>query len=610
LTTAVAASTAPSRTALRCALGVLAVAPAVYLLVAVQYSAITFPFWDHAELIRFLQAYYDGTLRLSDLWQPHNHSRPFTYRLAYVVNAVMTGWDIRSEYLLLLLSIYGAYAIHLRTLGRIGTHRASMSYACCAVVLSLFFFSPVGHNNHWWSMMLQLDLSSLFIAYALLRVSFDPDRWRTHVSAAIACWLATYTLTNGLIAFLAIISALWLARYPRLRPDRYIVFWLVNFAAVLAVYLPGLPHEPGGRPSVVALVEFCLVYLGAPLGGLIFFPYRGNFDLPQALLLNGVCGALLVAYSGWLLWKARDDVRRGEPSAMILLLLFLFAAGSAIATAWGRAAFDAYGIANANGSRYSIFSSYLIFGVIYRIAGLFARASTRSDTRWLGVAVMATLTVLGTITYARGWHVYAVAHDFNRELAVAYQSRGPAELDKYIFPDPSFVENLKSALARLELGPYRDLPSHRAELPRTNNFSAPVAFSAAARIVQRFKADRGGLKGIEIQTVTHGKRRGTVDMAWKLYEVAEGGARLYAAGVVPASRIGDWQTVRLRVGPAWNSAGREYELALEAVRADAGDTGVPAYEAVPHGDAMQLVQPDGTRRAGPGTLNVSLIYVD
>lgn len=599
----------PARTAATYLLYGLAFAPAAYLLVAVQYSAITFPFWDHAELIRFLQSYYDGTLRLSDLWQPHNHSRPFTYRLVYVVNAIVTGWDIRSEYVFLLLSIFGAYAIHLRALYRLDARHTRVGFAGGAAALSIFFFSPVGHNNHWWSMMLQLDLASLLIAYALLRVAFGTDRWRAHVAAAAACWLATYTLTNGLIAFLAIIFALVLAQWPRLRPDRHILFWLVNFAAVLAVYLPGLPHEPGGRPTIGALIEFSLVYLGAPLGGLLDFTYRDNFDIPEGLLLNAACGAVLLAYAAWLLWRAREEVRRREPSAVILLLFALFAVGSALATAWGRAAFDAFGVANANGSRYSIYSSYLVFGIIYRIAGLSAKDALRGGTRWLAAAALATLTVFGTLTYAAARPVYVAAHDFNRQLAAAYQNRGAGELDKLIYPEPRFVAHLKSALLRLELGPYRDLASHRVELLAAKQFVAPVPLSAEARVYQRFKAGRNGLKAIDLQTVTHGKRHGSVDFVWRLYEVAAGGARLYAAGVVPAARVGDWQMVRLRLGPAWDSAGKEYELSLEPAQAQAGESGFPAYEAGTQ-PRMEFEAPGGARRPGPGALNLALVYVD
>src|SRR5260370_31809965 len=81
--------------------------PAVYLLLAIQYSAITVPFWDHTELIHWIADWREGNFHFSRLWAPHNHARPFVYRLVMVINAVATDWDVRSEYIYLYLSIYG-----------------------------------------------------------------------------------------------------------------------------------------------------------------------------------------------------------------------------------------------------------------------------------------------------------------------------------------------------------------------------------------------------------------------------------------------------------------------------------------------------------------------
>jgi hypothetical protein len=84
----------------RILLYLLIAAPAVFLVVAVQASAVTVPFWDHCELSTVLSDYLDGHLRLSDLWRPHNHSRPLTYRIIFLANAVLTHWDVRSEFVI------------------------------------------------------------------------------------------------------------------------------------------------------------------------------------------------------------------------------------------------------------------------------------------------------------------------------------------------------------------------------------------------------------------------------------------------------------------------------------------------------------------------------
>jgi len=61
---------------LRGLLFLLAALPALYVFFAIQYSAITVPFWDHAEMILRISSWYDGDFHFSSLWEPHNHTRP------------------------------------------------------------------------------------------------------------------------------------------------------------------------------------------------------------------------------------------------------------------------------------------------------------------------------------------------------------------------------------------------------------------------------------------------------------------------------------------------------------------------------------------------------
>ena len=127
--------------------------PPIFLFFAIQYSAITVPFWDHVELVKYISSYYDGTLNISDLWQPHNHSRPFTYRLIFLINAILTQWDIRSEYIYIFLAIYGSFLIHIHILWNLTKKKFDILFLYFLAIISIFFFSPVSHNNHWWSMM-------------------------------------------------------------------------------------------------------------------------------------------------------------------------------------------------------------------------------------------------------------------------------------------------------------------------------------------------------------------------------------------------------------------------------------------------------------------------
>ena len=97
-----------------------AMAPALFVLLIIQYSAITVPFWDHCELGRLLIPIHDHGFQLASLWAPHNQHRPLTYRAVLLLNAYLTNWDIRSEYVYLIAAMFRAFCCKLLLCGAPG----------------------------------------------------------------------------------------------------------------------------------------------------------------------------------------------------------------------------------------------------------------------------------------------------------------------------------------------------------------------------------------------------------------------------------------------------------------------------------------------------------
>ncbi|MBQ0823535.1 hypothetical protein KBI52_25420 [Microvirga sp. HBU67558] len=451
----------------RRALYVLAVLPAAYVFVVIQYSAITLPFWDHTELIRWISAWHDGTFTFSSLLAPHNHTRPLVYRGVMMANAILTAWDIRSEYIYMYVAIFGTFACHWWALKKLAPSSSGLVLPAALLVVSIFVFSPAGHNNHWWSMMFQLNATNVLITVAFLVTFTNPTKWLNHVLGALSCWLATYCLTNGLVAFIAIIITLQLGSPILWRPSKWVLFWVANFAAVLLTYLPGMSGSmESAHPSVIDLIWFTFVYLGAPLGSLIWFPFRNQFDVPVSTMFNGICGVALVAAACFWAWRAWGDLRNGRPAALILAGFALFAGGSALVTGWGRAAFDAAGVSNANASRYTIFGVYLLLGQVYYIAYLMAgRETSGAPTQsgglsWPSLAASLAVSasvVLAGVTYYRAIRIYQDVRFFSAALATAYPTGlEPTARDGFIHPNQDFVRQLKADLQRLKIGPYRE----------------------------------------------------------------------------------------------------------------------------------------------------------
>jgi hypothetical protein len=589
--------------------------PPLYLFVMIQYSAITFPFWDHVDLVRFLAAFHDHTLHFSDLVSPHNQTRPLTYRIIYILNAILTGWDIRSEYVYMYAALYSTWAIHVFFIWSVFGKKFSTNFIAATLIVTIFMFSPVGHNNHWWSMMLQLNLANMLIATALLTVALRPDSWRAHVFAVCAAWLASYTLTNGIFVFLTVIVSLQLSRPRLLSFDRAVCFWLINLIVLLFVYLPGVPLDSGPHPTLLAMARFTLVYLGNPVVSLLWFPFKSQFDIPLPTLANGFGGLIIVAAALVIAWRARARLQKRQPEDLAFCLFAGFAAISAVATAWGRAAFDSYAVSNANASRYSIFAVYLTLGLFYNVApklagvGDAARDALNPRQRFLGLLVLIAFVVASAVTYGRAVRVYHDSHEFNNLLAQAFIPGGGAtEYDRLVYPKLDRVVAAKAELISLRLGPYRASPAVAVSLA-SDRFAGAVPLLPGHTLTQRFRSQRAGLYSLSLPVVTWGGRPSSYVINWYITIISEGQRQPVASGKVDASSFKDWQTLGIDLPQIAAGLGTEFELRFEA--AESGSVteplGFPLFQPAA-GSVIESATMNGASAIPGAVLHLSLLY--
>jgi len=467
------------------------IAPVLFFFLVVQYSAITFPFWDHCEFILDFAKLHDHTFRINDLWAAHNHSRPLTLTTIVLLNGLVTDWDIRSEYVYLLSSVIAGFAIQAYCIKKIAG-RFNLTCLASTAALSVISFSPAGHNNHWWSFMIQLDLAHALIAFALVCICMGLRSWQHNVIAALACWAAAYTISNGLVAFAVAIVIVQLVQPSFLRLTWLALFWSLNLVLILVIYLPGLAETGPAITDPRSFAEFCLAYLGSPLVSMIAFPYHNMFDVPRAPThWNEVVGALLLA-TACLTFVAKVKRKRSAEFTkpeLLFVAFSLFAVGSAALTAWGRSQTADVGAVNANASRYTIFSSYLLYAFIYVALDSRVRFAQKSVPRAKGWAGVLTIAVGGAVfllaaarTYTRSIGIYSEAHRFNNTLAVGFLHYRPEEL-RFAYPNAERLKLMVAELRRLRIGPYR--------------YSPPYNLTIMDEVAENRLQDKFGVNGIK-----------------------------------------------------------------------------------------------------------------
>jgi hypothetical protein len=234
------------------------------------------------------------------------------------------------------------------------------------------------------------------------------------------------------------------------------------------VYFPNLHESGAGQPTIAQLGAFALAYLGSPLAALIDFPFINMFDIPTGVTARNMgCGAVLVFVTAAVLLMRWRDIRVGHRDSLLFIACAVFAIGSALLTGWGRAEMQPYGVANANASRYVLFSSYLLYGFLYAVARPFTpslrkyRVPPRAAKTLLGIMIVA-LVVSAARSYAQGTVVYRNAHDFNRTLAEAFDS-DTTNLYGSVYPNADTTAEFIHILRSLQIGPYRFVKRQRPD---------------------------------------------------------------------------------------------------------------------------------------------------
>ncbi|MGD0542161.1 MAG: hypothetical protein ABSB33_11635, partial [Tepidisphaeraceae bacterium] len=219
-------------------------APMIFVIAMIQRGAITYPFWDEFELRTYFFNYYHGTLRLLDFFNSHAHTRPAVVFAVYFLNGLLTGWDIRSEFVIHIASICLGFFAQGWILFHALRRRFSVLFCATLLLESLLVFSPVGHNNHWWTFGSQHTFASLFIAVALGAMAILGRRWSGQICALIFCWLAIFSVTNGLIAMLVCAVMSQLLEENPLRPSWRTALWAAGFILTTGLYLRNLAETP------------------------------------------------------------------------------------------------------------------------------------------------------------------------------------------------------------------------------------------------------------------------------------------------------------------------------------------------------------------------------
>jgi hypothetical protein len=403
-------------------------------------TAANAPIYDEWVWSPLVVAAHTGTLTPADLWQQQNSHRSVVPTLVALGLAALDGWDTRVEGL---TSVAVAVVVQLGLLAlivrRFGGERSGGPF----LVASLLLFSLVQCENFIWGFQLSWLLVDAFVLGLVVALTGLPEGPRGIARFGVALLCAVAASLSMIFGFAA-----WIAGFVMLLQTRargrtaLLTVWTLAAAVCSAAFLAGYhrpPDEHGWFLEAAApwrdVPQFALAVLGTPLG---LFGGRWLCEL----LGVAVCVAFAVT------------VRRARRAGIDVAPwsgLFAYAAGFAVMTAIGRAA---YGLDNAIISRYATPSTLAWIAVV--VLG-YETLRTNRALLAAGAACFVAANVAGTIvSWQIGGEERGVANRIRYIDTATDAELRRAFTDNYSVDQPGFIRRQVAELRRLHLGPFND----------------------------------------------------------------------------------------------------------------------------------------------------------
>jgi hypothetical protein len=339
--------------------------PAAFGFLYVRAYGVSVVFSDAWSMVRLFEGWSSGTLRLSELWAPHNEHRMLFPKGVELLLGVATGYDnvaemyvIEACFLLTLVVLLLAFVD-----GRgPGTARSWLAggWLLFFLPVSLLTFSLRQYENMLFGFQINFAFTQTFgvLALFLLRTSARGLLAKAAFAGALACaTVAAFSTAQGLLVWPAGLLGLLLAPGgPRARPVSAALWGLVGLAEWVVYFIDYSPS--GGGSSSLGVLSHPLLaarYFVNLLGSSLFWQEDSAF----------LGGLFLVALALASLVVSLRLRRSAEDSFWISLLLYSLLMLAAISA--GRS--GVFGAWQALAPRYTTFSVLAVASVYAILAG-------------------------------------------------------------------------------------------------------------------------------------------------------------------------------------------------------------------------------------------------
>ena len=347
---------------------ILYLIPFAFLLWFVTEFGVNVPYADQWALVPLFQSIISGKATFHDFFVQHNEHRILFSKLIISALALISGWNIQWE-LYFSVALIATTFLLLFKVSFNQTKQRNCIFHIANISTSFIIFSVIQWENLLWGFQICWFLTNVCLTVAILALSsnfYSTLRLKLAV-AALACFIASFSIAHGLLTWIAVIPSLRSCYRDARQFRKASLIWIILFSITCFLYFIDY-HRPFHQPDLWLFLKkpdvaatYFLTLFGSPL------LYQSYFSgvLGFAVLLN--FGFFAVRYIQKTGSKFSND-------AAPWISLGCFALLFGLTTTVGRIE-----LGQANTSRYTTVTILLIIALVQLWRLIWQVASTTAD---------------------------------------------------------------------------------------------------------------------------------------------------------------------------------------------------------------------------------------
>ncbi|MEG4405197.1 hypothetical protein [Microcoleus sp. MON2_D5] len=246
--------------------------PVLLLIGFVANFSVNVPVDDEWRLASLFEKIAAGNVTFNDFSALHSNHRILFPKIIIAVLAFASRWNINYQ---LCLSI-GLAAITFIAMYKLSSmpvkNIADDLWHLANILTCILVFSLVQHENWLWGFQLAwffVNLCFVTAVYGLVSPHKLVPNIRISI-AAVFCFVASFSLAQGLLSWLAAIPAVVALKGNTAQKRKRAIAWMLLFVATCAVY--SIDYHPSRKASIISLlnkplvvIDYFLSLLGSPI---------------------------------------------------------------------------------------------------------------------------------------------------------------------------------------------------------------------------------------------------------------------------------------------------------------------------------------------------------